>query len=265
MENTITEEIILQPDGKFYKRKAVTTYLMSQEEAIQKVKAKPIYQVCPIPFTEEGNTFFSSYAGDDTHAFYYTTEIGQYPFPGAHLEPLEDSEGNTKYLICPANAALPEQGGIRNNQLEQVPAYQPNSDERLFITNRYTYDDREIIADEPTLFLYDADTEKSYSLNLPNIFDGGRICTGNSIPRSITGYAPQSLGFHIARIQHIMTSLANNDLRSRDLEYKHLHFDIVGKHLNPVKPKDGSKSFFQEITNEQVLLFTTWLNNGQAI
>ena len=49
MENTITEEIILQPDGKFYKRKAVTTYLMSQEEAIQKVKAKPIYQVCPIP------------------------------------------------------------------------------------------------------------------------------------------------------------------------------------------------------------------------
>jgi hypothetical protein len=80
MENTITEEIILQPDGKFYKRKAVTTYLMSQEEAIQKVKAKPIYQVCPIPFTEEGNTFFSSYAGDDTHAFYYTTEIGQYPF-----------------------------------------------------------------------------------------------------------------------------------------------------------------------------------------
>jgi hypothetical protein len=62
-----------------------------------------------------------------------------------------------------------------------------------------------------------------------------------------------------------MSSLANNDLRARDLEMKYLTFDIEGKHINQVSPIDGSKHFFQEITNEQILMFTTWLNNDSAI
>jgi hypothetical protein len=266
MENNITEEIILQPDGKFYKRKSVTSYLMSQEEAIQKVKAKPIYQVCPMPLGEEASTFFSSYAGDNSSAFYLTTEIGQYPFPGAHLHPEEDQDGNRKYLLLMDRDInnLPE-AAIPNSELEHVPAYQPNTNERLFITIRYTYDDRDINTDEPMLFLYDGVSEKSYALNLPNIFDGGRICTGNAWPRHITGYVRNALGLHNAQINDIMTSFANNDLRNKPLEFKHLHFNTVGKHLNPVPPSEGNKHFFQEITNEQILLFTTWLNDGSAI
>lgn len=266
MENTITEEIILQPDGKFYKRKAVTTYLMSQEEAIQKVKAKPIYQVCPIPIDADGFTYFSSYAGDESHGFYITSEIGQYPFPGAHLEPRQDNDGNTRYILCMQRPGdtLPDDV-IRNNDLQHSPAYQPNTNERMFITMRYTFEDNDIQTGEPMLFLYDSVTEKSYALNLPNIFDGGRICTGNDWPRHRSGYIKQALNLHLEQMDHIMNSLANNDLRSRDLEMRHLTFDVEGKHINVVPPSEGSKSFFQEITNEQILLYTEWLNNGQAI
>ena len=265
MENTITEEIILQPDGKFYKRKAVTTYLMSQEEAIQKVKAKPIYQVCPIPIDADGHTYFSTYAGDDSHSFYITSEIGQYPFPGAHIEPRQDQDGNTRYVLRMQRDGQLENDVIHHDALQQTPAYQPNTNERLFITMRYTYNDGDIDTGEPMLFLYDGPTSKSYALNLPNIFDGGRICTGNEWPRHRTGYVRQALNLHLEQMEHIMNSLANNDLRSRDLEMKHLTFDVEGKHINVVPPSEGSKSFFQEITNEQILLFTEWLNNGQAI
>ena len=263
MENNITEEIILQPDGKFYKRKSITSYLMTQEEAIQKVKAKPIYQVCPIPVDTDGLTFFSNYAGDNSDSFYLTTEIGQYPFPGASISPNEDEDGNTKYLLCmPRGSDSIPDDIVR---LETTPAYQPNKDERLFITVRYTFDDGELRSEDPILFLYDYATGKSYSLNLPNIYDSGRICTGNDWPRMRTGYVKQAVDLHKLQLEHIMTSHANNDLRDRGLEYKHLCFDIEGKHLNPVKPKDGSKRFFQEITNEQILLFTTWINHGQLI
>jgi hypothetical protein len=269
MENTITEEIILQPDGKFYKRKAVTTYLMSQEEAIQKVKAKPIYQVCPIPVNNtECPTYFSTYAGDDAHAFYLTTEIPEYPFPGAHIEPRQDEDGNTRYVLCMQrpNDPLPEDV-IRNDSLQHTPAYIPNPNERLFLTMRYSYMDNSIETGEPMLFLYDGGaTDKSYALNLPNIFDGGRICTGNEWPRRLDSCVlPQVISLHIGQVEHILTSLANNDLRSRDLEMRHLTFDVEGKHINTVPPSEGSKHFFQEITNEQILLFTEWLNNGQAI
>ena len=262
MEN-ITEEIILQSDGKFYKRKSVISYLMSQEEAIQKVKAKPIYQVCPVPIDADGNTYFSSYAGDNTGSFYLTTEIGQYPFPGAQLERREDDEGNTKLVLCMYSSR--ESAPDNMVRVETTPAYQPNKDERLFITIRYTYDEGDIRSEDPMLFLYDDATDKSYALNLPNIFDGGRICTGNDWPRMRTGYVRNALNLHLEQIDHIMTSHANNDLRNRELEFKHLCFDVDGKHLNPVKPENGSKRFFQEITNEQILLFTTWINHGQAI
>ena len=267
MENTITEEIILQPDGKFYKRKAVTTYLMSQEEAIQKVKAKPIYQVCPIPVNNaECATYFSSYAGDDSHAFYLTTEIPEYPFPGAHIEPRQDDDGNTRYVLRMQRDGQLENDVIHHDALQHTPAYIPNTNERLFLTMRYSYMDRSIETGEPMLFLYDGPTAKSYALNLPNIFDGGRICTGNEWPRrSDECNLPQVMGLHINQVEHILTSLANNDLRSRDLEMRHLTFDVEGKHINAVPPSEGSKHFFQEITNEQILLFTEWLNNGQAI
>ena len=269
MENTITEEIILQSDGKFYKRKAVTTYLMSQEEAIQKVKAKPIYQVCPIPVNNaECPTYFSSYAGDDSHAFYLTTEIPEYPFPGAHLERRSDEDGNIRFVLNmnrPGDA-IPDDI-IRNDSLQRTPAYIPNVNERLYLTMRYSYMDRSIETGEPMLFLHDQGaTDKSYALNLPNIFDGGRICTGNSWPRRLDSCnLAQVMGLHISQVEHILTSLANNDLRSRDLEMRHLTFDVEGKHINTVPPSEGSKHFFQEITNEQILLFTEWLNNGQAI
>lgn len=266
MDNNITEEIILQPDGKFYKRKSVTSYLMTQEEAIQKVKAKPIYQVCPMPVDNEGDTYFSNYAGDDTHAFYLTSEISQYPFPGANIQPHQDEDGNTKYLLSMVRPGdTPPDDDILNSDLDHMPAYQPNTEERLFITMRYNYDDREIHSDDPMLFLYDGVSQKSYALNLPNIYDGGRICAGHNFNRHITGYVQQAIGLHKAQMTDLMTSLANNDLRSRDLEFKHLHFNNVGKHINPVSPKDGSKRFFQEITNEQILMFTTWLNNDSAI
>jgi hypothetical protein len=268
MENNITEEIILQPDGKFYKRKSVTSYLMTQEEAIQKVKAKPIYQVCPMPVDNEGETYFSNYAGDDTHSFYLTSEIGQYPFPGAHIQPQQDEDGNIKYLMYmhrPNDNTPIADDVILNSNLTHKPAYQPNTQERLFITMRYTYDDGETNSDDPMLFLYDSVSEKSYALNLPNIYDGGRICAGNNFNRHNSGYIQQAIALHKAQIADLMSSLANNDLRSRDLEMKYLTFDIEGKHINPVSPTDGSKHFFQEITNEQILMFTTWLNNDSAI
>ena len=268
MENTITEEIILQPDGKFYKRKAVTTYLMSQEEAIQKVKAKPIYQVCPIPVNNaECATYFSSYAGDDAHAFYLTTEIPEYPFPGAHIQPRRDDDGNTRYLLHMQRDSQLDNDIISNDALQHTPAYIPNVNERLYLTMRYTYMDRSIETGEPMLFLHDQGaTNKSYALNLPNIFDGGRICTGNEWPRRLDNCnLTQVMGLHISQVEHILTSLANNDLRSRDLEMRHLTFDVEGKHINTVPPAEGSKHFFQEITNEQILLFTEWCNNGQAI
>tara|TARA_B100001093_G_scaffold520077_1_gene612514 strand:+ start:187 stop:1023 length:837 start_codon:yes stop_codon:yes gene_type:complete len=270
-EKPISEEIILKPDGYFYKRKSVTTMLMHQTEAIQSVKAKPVYHVNPVAYTFVSDilgtiksTYYSAYAGaTDSNVFYFTTRIPCFPFPGASLQSNRDENDNIYYtLFMQQNMRFPTppNGGVCGNTLETFVSYVPQEHEQLFVTSQYTLKNGEIRAQDPMLFLYDPITEKSYHLNLPNVFSGrGHICTGNEYPKHTD--KSLSLKLHKNQLESLFTSIANNDLRETELEQEYLSFQADGTNNRRRGPDEGSKRFYQEVTNEHILDFTTHLTN----
>ena len=116
--------------------------------------------------------------------------------------------------------------------------------------------------DAPFVFLYNPELKTSFIPNLPNVFDSGKICTGENFTN--VGDSTQEL---IAVNQHeLENSNCNNDLRMMtDLEAKYVRFDRHGNTLDidepdaPTGPK-GNR-FFLEPRLEPILEYTQWMIN----
>lgn len=264
MSNPIEQEIILQSDGNFYKRTVVTTLIQSQDQAVQRVKARPVFHVTDIPIAP--NTYIASFTGTNKH--YLFKEVPFFRFRGAVLESMADRPDTYALAIN----RLPFQT-VNENQIQtssfndgQGLRWDPSAlGLRMFFmfTHKYILPDEKVTQeDAPFVFLYNPELKASFIPNLPNVFDSGKICTGDNFTN--VGDSTQEL---IAANQHELdNSNCNNDLRMMtDLEARFVRFDRHGNTLDidehgvPTSPK-GNR-FFLEPRLEPILEYTQWIIN----
>ena len=267
----LNTEILLNSDGNFYKRTVVTTPIMDQETAIQRVKAKPIFYACPIPYASRNSYVNCShvlqYVDGISRTHSICSEIKRFPFNGASL--YKYNSDDTNYMLYMSDrrtgqAMFPTShpnGHEVINGRELDLAYKPGDYQSLYIMVTYEYRDGLVKTSAPCLFLYDAENSSSYHPNLPNIYSGkGEICAGNDFPRS-SDSGKNTLELHYEQLDNLFHSLSNNDLRNISAEQYGLMFDANGNYLQPdVATIPDNKRFYEPVTRETVLEFTNFLN-----
>jgi len=263
MSDPITQEIILQSDGNFYKRTVVTSLLKSQGDAIQRIKAKPSFEVIDIPVAP--NTRIASFAGSDDDRHYVFREASFFPFRGAILEPNDYGSYRMSITGTPFGRQSENQIQTRTfndgNGLRWEPFKAGGF--KLYYMHTYRYYKGYVQKHgQPYVFLYHPDLKHSYIPNLPNVYDAGRICTGDD-------YTDEETTLHKllqTNEAELNNSYCNNDLRmTTDAEAKFIMYNELGITLpitDECMPKDGRGNyFFMPSNKEPILEFTSWLNN----
>tara|TARA_R110002153_G_scaffold917_6_gene4193 strand:- start:165 stop:1040 length:876 start_codon:yes stop_codon:yes gene_type:complete len=288
MSEQTKQEYVLHADGNFYKRTTYETLVKNQDAAVAAIKTKPmfhvsmftpsftvnshgkdigykIYQACNVnpaePASAYGEVFFVK-----APKFYFT---------GAHLRQTNPETEGTFNMHIHSNSGRPlpestdEYQFINKNDLPEPLHWTPAADglELYFMFPMSRQGDRTLLTTSPYMFVYDADSKQSYAPNIPNVFDRGDICTGDGFPASTIDYAiapDDYLSLIKKGIQSLNESTCNADLRRTEYEFRYLKFDEVGRSLmtlgvGGVQPAD--KDFYQPITHESILNFTSWLNN----
>ena len=263
MSNPIQQEIILQPDGNFYKRTVVTTLIKSQAEAVQRVKSKPVFHVTDIPIAP--STHIAAFTGADKN--YLFKEIPYFMFRGALLERMPDSDYYRMFIPRIAfqrnNENHIQTSEFNNNQgLRWDPAALGFRMFIMFPQQNVPDEPRVLAAGSPFLFVYNPQTGCSFVPNLPNIYDSGKICTGDNFTN--VGDSTQEL--MAVNMHELNTSNCNNDLRmDNERESRFVRFDRIGNTIDldePDYPQDcKGNRFFLEVHQEPILEYTQWLNN----
>lgn len=270
--NTLDTEIILNQDGNFYKRSVVTTLLQDQETAIQRVKAKPIFFTSPVMHASQHDnvvgTHVLQYVDGQSKDHMLCSQIKSLPFLGASL--VNNRTGDNNFVLhCSnrQNQPYPTEWHNEDEDREVICGrdldikFEPNQDQALYILCDYKELNRGVLKSEaPTLFLYDMHHQRSYHLNLPNVFTNkGEICAGDNYPRQANG--PDSLQFHYEHLNSLFTSHCNNDLRDVDVEETSLRFRRDGTLIHNDLSDIKHKKFYHDVTRESILNFTTHLNS----
>jgi len=267
MSNPIEQEIILQPDGNFYKRTVVTTLIQSQADAVQRVKSKPVFTVVDIPVAPKTN--IAMFAGTNARKRFLFRKVDFFPLRGAVLK----HRFEEAYRVA-INAA-PYQRANEDDEI-QTRAFNDNNGLRwnpgvlgfsLYYMFSYSYvkePRQSYVRSEgaPFVFLYSPTLKASFIPNLPNVYDSGLICTGNDFTETDT-----TMHRLLAANEHELNhSHCNNDLRShRDFEADYVKFDKDGNTLpihDEKMPQDAKgNAFFIAPTLEPILEYTKWLNS----
>jgi hypothetical protein len=98
------------------------------------------------------------------------------------------------------------------------------------------------------------------------VFTRGDICAGDDFPCSVEQFDDidnrDLLGLVKKQIKHLNTSTCNNDLRELDNERNYLKFNRDGSSVRTLENgvTSSDKGFFQQINNESIMEFTSWLN-----
>jgi len=261
MSDPITQEIILQPDGNFYKRTVVTTLLKSQADAVQRVKSKPAFHVTDIPVAP--NTLIASFTGSDKH--YLFREVQFFPFRGALLRP--NDEGSYRMSITGTPFSRHDDNEIQTQTFNEGKGlrWEPYAAGGFRMFYMFTHKYHKGFVQNfgnPYVFLYHPNLKHSYIPNLPNVYDRGQICTGDDFTAEET-----TLHKLLATNEvELNNSYCNNDLRmSTDAEAHFIKYNSNGGTetiADEYMPKDGKGNFFFIPPNlEPILEFTSWLNN----
>ncbi len=287
MSEQTKQEYILHADGNFYKRTTYETLVKNQEAAIAAVKSKPMFHVSmftpSFTVTSHGHALgYRLYHGcnvnpaEPASSEVFFVRAPRFYFTGAHLRQTnpENNEFNM-YIHGNPDRALPETSEdhrfINKNELPEPLHWTPATDglELYFMFPMSRQGDRTLLTSSPYMFVYDVDSKQSYAPNIPNVFDRGDICTGDGFPASTIDYAIEPddyLSLIKKGINSLNESTCNADLRRTEYEFQYLKFDEAGNTLmtlgvDGVKSQD--KYFYQPITHESILNFTSWLNNTQ--
>ena len=269
--NTLDTEIILNQDGNFYKRSVVTTLLQDQDTAIQRVKAKPIFFTSPVMHASQHDnvvgTHVLQYVDGHSKDHMLCSQIKSLPFLGASLMNNVASNDDDFLIYTRHNETYPTEYFDQEVEREIINGrdldikFEPNQDQALYILCDYKELNSGVLKSEaPTLFLYDMHHQRSYHLNLPNVFTNkGEICAGDNYPRQSHG--PDSLQFHYEHLNSLFTSHCNNDLREMDTEETSLRFRRDGTLIHNDLSDIKHKRFYHDVTRESILNFTTHLNS----
>jgi len=270
--NTLDTEIILNQDGNFYKRSTVTTLLQDQETAIQRVKAKPIFFTSPVMHASQHDnvvgTHVLQFVDGQSKDHMLCSQIKSLPFPGASLMANIASDDDDFIIYTRHDQTYPSEYFDSDVDREVINGrevdikFTPNQDQALYLLCNYTdINGRGAKSEAPTLFLYDMHHQKSYHLNLPNVFTNkGEICAGEDYPREGNDIH-NTLQLHYSQLISLFTSHCNNDLRDMDVEETSLRFRRDGTLIHNDLSDIKHTKFYHDVTRESILNFTTHLNS----
>ena len=293
-----TQEIVLDNDGKFYKRSTVTTVIQDANSALAAVRTKPVFAVSPAKLhaisnhfgvTNNSPSYITSYVDSKPE---YTTSFSVFvPIKGYYLR-----GASLARTITPENAdyvptynlsidSTPYQESLKTDDIEIIDSRTlntplcwspPNLDVYLMLRFK-SYKKMTQIESEgaPALFVMDKQTGMSYIPNLPNVYDRGGICTGDSFPLCYSTAASTRLqkawddleGLVTDQLNNLFDSYCNNDLRSPMQDNKYVKFLANGETvdtLNNGPIAESDSSFYQPVTNSQIIDFTSWMTATQT-
>lgn len=256
-------EYILGPDGVFYSREVVTTPITDQQQLVERCKFKQELIVpnnlsrFKIADTDESKEveinyasgYFEGFYKDASSSKYVFVPINCFPFPKALIkldQEVSVHNDEYKYTLHPARANLADE---RFKSTPFTPHYF-NNYYQLFIMlpitqGRLSEFKNSFSTTAPYLFAVNKETKEPVVINLPNIFETGKICTGDdyayiSEETSLRGVVRKLL-------TELVTSPANTDLMPSQHEMrKHLTFNHLGalKHPSKEDSKVSDNGFF---------------------
>jgi hypothetical protein len=276
---TYEREYILGPDGVFYSREIITSPIVNQEKLIERCKFEEQLTVQTMknrfnlrdPYLSEylvSTGYYSATYPSVDNSIYAFMPIQCFTFPKANIIKI-GGQGNESEPRATAYKLYPHQ--IRESQISEypdvykVPTVTPcyyNNSMQLFVMFKITMHNRTQVlngfrAYDPILFGVVHSTGEPVIINLPNIFDTGKICTGDSFGK-LDDYDNLHSAIYALGTE-LQTSPANNDLmpRPEDVE-KHLVYNEDGNFADPDQPikiSENSSAFFRPMTHSVVLSF----------
>lgn len=264
----ITKEYILHEDGMFYQRESIMTPIVSQQNLVKSCKLGDSMSVSSLTHrfrlvtderTEEVTELhykLAEYIGVSTTAYAFVN-IPSFKFPRANLksQTVYNTDGSSEEAVLLFPRPVTHENGAFTPDL--TPAFEPRYAD-LYILHKIDMNQgtrgTNFVVHNPYLFGILKDDKTPVVFNLPNIYDNGRICTGNDYGIDLEQFD----NIHSV-IKHLTTEIyrspANNDLRaSEEQELKYLRFDLHGNHINnDDKPKGR---FINELTYAPAVDFT---------
>lgn len=267
-------EYILGPDGVFYSREVVTTPITDQHTLVDRCKFKEELLVQNnlnrflVKDPDESKSVQVTYTRGYFEGFYKQVPsikqvfvpITCFPFPKAKLriDPEADPEDEFKYNLSPYNPTAV------NTQNTVNPAITPsycNNNYKLFLYFAVSQGELNpsknyFSVRDPYLFAVNIETNEPVVVNLPNVFDTGRLCTGTDYGK-IDGETNIRDVVNVL-LKELFTSPANSDLMPSDSQRRtHLTYSELGVLKQPTKEqsKVSASGFFSPCTRGQIVDF----------
>jgi hypothetical protein len=265
-------EYILGPDGVFYSREVITTPIVNQHKLVERCKFADELLIqnnrnrFSIEDTDVTKQIKSTYSYGYYEGFYKTSDqqkhifvpLMSFPFPKAKIHKYSADGEPELYRLYPNGNSPVTQSNVINTPM--TPYYfsrfidmyvfftltqQPYSDAR----NTYR-------VSEPYLFGVTKESKEPVVINLPNVFETGKICTGDSF--GDVGGLNHTREVVTKVITELTTSPANWDLYPPDSQFtKHLMYNEMGVLQEPDAKYNVIKEngFFSPCTRSQVVDF----------
>lgn len=270
-------EYILGPDGVFYSREVITTPIVGQTDLINRCKVEPTLNIFPAINTidlldndEQSEIkqrfvlgYYEGTYGNEAASFvkHIYVKLSAFPFPRANL--IKQFNGDGEFT---------ETYGLFPNRIrEGIPNIVPYKSTLSYFSNMhdlyiaFTVSQRKshnsyknsYAVTVPYLFGVHKTTKEPVCMDLPNIYETGKICTGDD-------YGDVSCCCTIDDVVHkvatdLCSSPANTDLfPSAPLALKYLSYRENGALIHPEYEKDYEtkpSGFFAPITKSTILQF----------
>ena len=300
--NILENEIILRPDGNFYKRETRESVIIDANSALfqtanqNSMTVSMVPQVLTIQDDGKPRTCFVYYGHrikkNPEYLFAFVHLLHGFPFPSTDLKESHKNilpEGSEPvYTLAPRlnNGTHPEGSNYTPITPSETIYYDPPEYKMMlmlrFAVNHLGTSDAVIV---PTnehdhifchLFGINKETKDVHTFNIPNVYEDGRICTGDSFKnRNLIGTQPQSIASLPTivgkAVESLHTARCNRDLSYPDLDEKFMYWikneESVGGYSTmfqqrkilhhyypePASQKREQKRFFIPITNEQIV------------
>jgi hypothetical protein len=287
------KEYILANDGVFYSREIITTPITNQRNLVERCQFAetlnlnqcvnrleindPSSDRSSVPYS---SCYYEGYYDSDYSRKHIYVPIYAFPFPKADLTKIninfEETVNNNgdpsyEYQLTPNQYS-------RDFVNRVIPKYTPR-----FYSEAHQLYVHFIIADSnyqngligtrtvgyPTLFGVNRTTKEPVAIDLPNVYDTGKICTGDSYGQIDDRSELSTHDIVRHTMKELFSSPANTDLYPNDAFVKaYLMFNSEGEALlpptrtssgisNPYATKE--RGFFFPITKSSVLDFTSIL------
>ena len=282
------KEYILANDGVFYSREIITTPITNQRNLVERCQFNETLNLNKCvnrleindPNTDKHSLAYSScyyeaYYDSDYSRKHIFVPIYAFPFPKADLSKEEVSR--TDDHITYEHKLMPNQYS-RDFGNRVIPKYTPRfySDEHQMYIHFSICDSNyqngligSRTVSYPTLFAVNKTTKEPVTIDLPNVYDTGKICTGDSYG-NIDGRSDISTHDIVRNtLNELFTSPANVDLYPNE-NYVKAYLSFTDDASDPLPPTRASadittpyttkeRGFFLPITKSIVLDFTAIL------